>query len=50
MEIKTIKKLEKEALKESGTDLTRLGFTIFFMIGVLTYSFLSNGGSPTTSF
>ena len=50
MEIQTIKKLEKEALKKSGTDLTRLGFALFFMIGVLTFSFLSNGSIPNNMF
>lgn len=50
MEIRTIKKLEKEALKKSGSDLTRLGFALFFMIAVLTYSFLSNGGIPNNMF
>ena len=50
MEIQTMKKLEQEALKESGTDFTRLGFALFFMIGVLTFSFLSNGGIPNNMF
>ncbi len=50
MEIQTIKKLEKEALKESGTDFTRLGFSLFFMIGVLTFSFLTNGGISNNMF
>jgi len=50
MEIQTMKKLEKAALKESGTDLTRLGFALFFMIAVLTFSFLSNGGIPNNMF
>ena len=50
MEIETIKKLEQEALKKSGTDFTRLGFALFFMIGVLTYSFLSNGGISNNMF
>jgi len=45
-----MKKLEEEALKKSGTDLTRLGFSLFFMIAVLTYSFLSNGGIPNNMF
>ena len=45
-----MKKLEQEALKESGTDFTRLGFALFFMIGVLTFSFLSNGGIPNNMF
>ena len=50
MEIQTMKKLEQEALKKSGTDFTRLGFALFFMIAVLTYSFLSNGGIPNNMF
>jgi len=50
MEIETMSKLEKQALKKSGTDFTRLGFALFFMIGVLTFSFLSNGGIPNNLF
>jgi len=50
MEMQTMKKLEEEALKKSGTDFTRLGFAIFFMIGVLTFSFLNNGGIPNNMF
>ncbi len=45
-----MKKLEEEALKKSGPDLTKLGFALFFMIAVLTYSFLSNGGIPNNMF
>ena len=50
MEIETISKLEKEALKKSGTDLARLGLALFFMIGVLTYTFLTNGGISNNMF
>lgn len=50
MEIQTFKKLEQEALKKSGTDFTRLGLSLFFMIAVLTFSFLSNGGIPNNMF
>ncbi len=50
MEIQTMKKLEKEALKESGPDFTRLGLALFFMIAVLTFSFVSNGGIPNNMF
>ena len=50
MEIQTMNKLETEALKKSGTDFTRLGFALFFMIAVLTFSFLSNGGIPNNMF
>jgi PiT family inorganic phosphate transporter len=50
MEIQTIKKLEKEALKESGSDFIKVGVALFFMIGVLTYSLLSNGGISNNIF
>lgn len=50
MEIQTMSKLEKEAIKESKTDFARLGFALFFMIGVLTFSFLSNGGISNNMF
>jgi len=50
MEIQTIKKIEKAALKENGTDLTRLGFALFFMVAVLAYSFLTSGGITNSMF
>ena len=50
MEIKTIKKLEKKALKYSCSDFLKLGFAIFFLITVLIFSFLSNGGVPNNIF
>jgi len=50
MEIQTIEKLEKVAIKKSGTDFIKLGFALFFMIAVLTYSFLSNGGNSSNMF
>ncbi len=50
MEMHTMQKLEEEALKKSGTDFTRLGFALFFMIAVLTFSFLNNGGIPNNMF
>ena len=48
--MQTMKKLEEEAIKKSSTDFTRLGLALFFMIGVLTFSFLSNGGIPNNMF
>lgn len=45
-----MQKLEEEAIKKSKTDFTRLGFALFFMIGVLTFSFLNNGGIPNNMF
>ncbi len=50
MEIQTLKKLEKEALKKSSRDFVKIGFALIFMVGVLLYSFLSNGGVPYSAF
>jgi len=50
MEILTVKKLEKEAMKSSGFDFIRLGMALFFMVAVLSYSFLSTGGIPNSMF
>jgi len=50
MEILTVKKLEKEAMKSSGFDFIRLGMALFFMVAVLSYSFLSTGGIPNNMF
>ena len=50
MEISTVKKMQKEALKESRVDFVRLGAALFFMVAVLSYSFLSTGGIPNNMF
>ena len=50
MEISTVKKFEKEAMKGSGFDFVRLGMGLFFMVVVLSYSFLSTGGIPNNMF
>jgi len=50
MEILTVKKLEKEAMKSSGFDFIRLGMALFFMVAVLSYSFLTTGGIPNNLF
>jgi len=50
MEIQVIKKMQKEAMKGSRFDFIRLGFALFFMVAVLTYSFLSTGGVPNNVF
>ena len=42
--------MEKEALKESGTDFVKLGLGLFFMVAVLAYSAISNGGIPNSMF
>jgi len=46
MEIQTVKKMQKEAIKSSALDFYRLGFALFFMVAVLTYSFISTGSVP----
>jgi len=48
--IQTVKKMEKEAMKGSGIDFMRLGMALFFMVAVLTYSFLSTGEIPNNMF
>jgi len=48
--IQVTKKMEKAAIKSSGIDFMRLGFALFFMVAVLTYSFLSSGGIPNNVF
>ncbi|NOQ82058.1 MAG: inorganic phosphate transporter [Methylophaga sp.] len=50
MEIKTINKLEKQAMKKSHTELGRIGFALFFLVGVLAYSFATSGGVPNNVF
>jgi len=50
MEISTVKKLEKVAMKSSGFDFIRLGMALFFMVIVLSYSFLSSGSIPNNMF
>jgi len=50
MEIQTVKKMEKEAIKSSSIDFFRLGIALFFMTAVLTYSFVSTGGVPNNVF
>ena len=50
MEIHTIKKMQKEAIKSSGFDFIRLGAALFFMVAVLIYSFMSTGSVPNNVF
>jgi len=50
VEIQTVKKMQKEALKTSRNDFTKLGFALFFMVAVLTYSFFTSGGVPNSLF
>ena len=50
MEFRVVDKIQKQALKKSASDFTRLGFALFFMIGVLTFSFVSNGGISNNMF
>jgi len=42
--------MQKEAIKGSRIDFMKLGFALFFMVIVLTYSFMSTGGVPNNVF
>ncbi len=42
--------MQKEAIKSSGFDFIRLGFALFFLVAVLSYSFMSSGGIPNNLF
>jgi len=50
VEIKTIHQLEKQAMKKSHTELARIGFALFFLAGVLAFSFATSGGVPNNAF
>ena len=50
MEIKTINTLEKQAMKKSHSELARIGFALFFLVGILAYSFATSGGVPNNVF
>lgn len=50
MDIQTIKKMEKEAIKGSQIDFVRLGFALLFIVAVLTYSFSATGSVPNSAF
>ena len=45
-----MKQLNKEQLQESIDNLTKLGLSIFFILSVLTYSFIINEGIPNNIF
>ncbi len=48
--IRMAKKIEKAAIKSSGIDFIKLGFALFFLVAVLTYSFVSSGSIPNNVF
>jgi PiT family inorganic phosphate transporter len=50
VEIKTIKKMQKEAIKSSGFDFVRLGFALVFIVIALIYSLSINGSVPNSTF
>ncbi len=50
MEIRTLKKMEKKALKSSGLDFLKIGLALTFMAAVLIYSFATTGGVPNNIF
>ncbi len=50
MEIKIIHQFEKQAMKKSHRELARIGFALFFLVGVLAFSFATSGGVPNNLF
>ncbi len=50
MEIRTLKKMEKKALKSSSLDFLKIGLAIVFMALVLIYSFATTGNIPNNIF
>jgi len=50
VEIKNIYQLEKQAMKKSHTELARIGFALFFLVGVLAFSFSTSGGMTNSVF
>lgn len=50
MEIKNIYEIEKQAMKKSHTELGRIGFALFFLVGILAFSFTTSGGVPNSVF
>lgn len=50
MEIQTIKKMQKKALKSSGVDFIKIGLALLFMAAVLVYSFSTTGDIPNNTF
>ncbi len=50
MDIQTVKKMEKVAIKGSRIDFMRLGFALLFVIAVLLYSSAASGGVPNSIF
>ena len=50
MDISTVKKMEKKAVKSSQKDFTKLGIALFFMVGVLFYSSITHSGVSNSVF
>jgi PiT family inorganic phosphate transporter len=50
MEIQTVKKMQKKAIKASGVDFIKIGLAIAFMAAVLIYSFSTTGDIPNNTF
>ena len=50
MDIHTIKKMERKAVKSSRSDFFRMGVALFFMAIVLAYSYSMHGNVPNSAF
>ncbi len=50
MDIKSIHQIEQQAIKKSGSELARVGFALFFLVGILIYSFSTGNGGVNNMF
>ncbi len=50
MEIKNIYQIEKQAIKKSHSELARIGFSLFFLVGILAFSVTTSGGMTNSIF
>jgi len=50
VEIRTIRKLQKQAHKKNHAEIARIGFALFFLAAILAYSFATSGGVPNNLF
>ncbi len=50
MDIKNTYQIEKQVMRKSHFELARIGFAIFFLVGILAFSFITSGGMPNSLF
>ena len=50
MEIKNIYQIEKQAIRKSHSEIARIGFALFFLVGILVFSLTTSGGMSNSVF